>query len=91
MCFDQFKNVCISYDQKRERIYLKYKVKDSHIFKHPTTESGDWNTSAVEGHNVRDTSFQSQKIYNYSLNLDDHRSLHIHNVWNINKYTLFTE
>lgn len=67
MCFDQFKNVCISYDQKRERIYLKYKVKDSHIFKHPTTESGDRNTSAVEGHNVRDTPLSEVKKYTITL------------------------
>lgn len=52
---------------RREKEYLKYKVKDGHIFKHPTTESGDRNTSAVEGHNVRDTPLSEVKKYTITL------------------------
>lgn len=74
--------------EKQTKYIKNIRLEDGHVISHPTTESGDWNTNAVEGHKCeRQLFFRSQKIYNYSLNLDDHRSLHIHNLWNINKYT----
>lgn len=70
-------------EREGEKRYKKFK---DHKLKHPITSDvrmpKKWKDSG------RDTTSlsKSQKIYKHSLNLDDHRSLHIHNIW-INKYT----